>query len=249
MRSASAWRSAEDGARRRAATLATVLLLAALLRASAGFAGEEPEPAGSVETAPPLALEALMRGMASSRGVVASFRERKQLSLLDVPLESLGTLYFVPPDRLARHMTQPTRSQLVIDGDRVRLLDASGEDAMDLSRSPVARVYLDNFTVLFGGDLAELERRYEVDFETAAERWTLRLVPRSDRVKRFVESVVLRGDPVAMREMVVIESDGDRTTTTFERVDPDHVFEAAELERLFGAADSPDPATGPGGAR
>jgi len=233
MRSGSVWSSARRGGGLRALRAAAAVLLVA----AAPLAGARSDP--KVPDTGSLELEKLMRGMAGSRGVVASFRETKELALLDVPIESRGTLYFVPPDRLARHMSAPTRSELVIDGDRVQFRDESGREGMDLSGSPIARVYLDNFTVLFGGDLPALEARYEVDFQSDEAQWKLRLVPRSKRVKRFVEHIELRGDPVAMREMVIVERDGDRTTTVFEQVDPDHAFARDELAQLFGEAARP----------
>ena len=49
-----------------------------------------------------LTLDDLLGHMATTRGVVADFREIKTLKLLDSPLESRGTIYFIPPDRLAR---------------------------------------------------------------------------------------------------------------------------------------------------
>jgi outer membrane lipoprotein-sorting protein len=200
-----------------------------------------PAPAADDAKSPPT-LEALMQGMAGTSGVVARFREVKHLALLSEPLESRGTLYFVPPDRLSRETTAPSASRLVIDGDRFSFHDVAGSEAVDLSASPVAREYVSNFIVLFNGDLEELRRRYEPRF-TAGEdgRWTLELRPRRRPLRDFIDRVTLEGAGRAMTRMELVEAGGDRTTTWFEEVRTDHVFGAEELARIF-SADAPDPA-------
>src|SRR5512138_2290844 len=107
---------------------------------------------GAPQSDSPATLEALMRGMAGASGVEAHFREEKRLALLSEPVESRGTLYFVPPNRLSRETSEPSRSRLVIDGDRVSFDDAAGGNTVDLSASPIAREYVANFVVLFNGD-------------------------------------------------------------------------------------------------
>src|SRR5262245_34974195 len=131
--------------RRRQRSIAAALCAAALL---ASPAPGEPQ-ASEDQQAGPATLEALMRGMAGASGVEARFREEKRLALLSEPIESRGTLYFVPPNRLSRETTEPSRTRLVIDGERFSFRDAAGSEAMDLSASPIAREYVANFIVLF----------------------------------------------------------------------------------------------------
>ncbi len=174
-----------------------------------------------------------MRGMAGAPGVVARFREQKQLALLSEPLESRGTLYFVPPNRLSRETSEPSKTRLVIDGDRFFFLDAAGSQAMDLSASPIAREYVSNFIVLFNGDLDALRRRYEPRFSAGASGWKLELVPRARRLREFIERVTLEGSGRALDRMELVEAGGDRTTTWFEAVRSDRAFSDEELARIF----------------
>jgi outer membrane lipoprotein-sorting protein len=198
-------------------------------------------PAGAEpgESAQPPTLEALMRGMAGASGVEARFREEKRLALLSEPLESRGTLYFVPPNRLSRQTTEPSASRLVIDGDRVSFRDAAGGDAMDLSASPIAREYVSNFIVLFNGDLDALRERYRTDFRADAKGWQLALTPRGAPLSDFIERVTLVGRGRALERMELVETGGDRTTTWFEQVKTDRVFSADELKRIFSEPTAP----------
>lgn len=174
-----------------------------------------------------------MRGMASTPGVVARFREVKELGMLSVPLEARGTLYFVPPDRLARVTTEPAPTRLVIDGDRFAYRDEAGGEAADISSNPLAREFVRSFIVLFNGDLEALRERYRADFSVEERRWTLRLVPRRRPLADFVEGITLEGAGRRLERIEMREVDGDRTVTTFEQVQVDRRFEASELERIF----------------
>ena len=219
-------------ARGTAAALLAALLVA-IFGASAALGAEAADSPGAPDRDAPASLEALLGGMAGSSGVVARFREVKQLALLSEPLESSGMLYFVPPDRLARVTVVPDSARLVIDGDRFFFGDEAGDEAMDLSSNPIAREVVSNFIVLFNGDLHELRRRYEPSFESDAEGWSLALTPRRAPLRDIVARVTLEGRGRALTRMELVETGGDRTTTWFEDVRTDHAFGEAELARIF----------------
>src|SRR5512139_2926348 len=117
-------------------------LALACLAACAALGADEPAP-------PPLELDFLLLQMSGTPGVVADFHERKFLRLLDAPLESEGTIYFQPPDRLARVTTKPARTRLVLDGGRMRFADEAGASDVALADNPVARVFAENMVAIF----------------------------------------------------------------------------------------------------
>jgi outer membrane lipoprotein-sorting protein len=189
--------------------------------------------AGAAEPAP--TLEALMAGMAETPGVEARFLETKEIALLSEPILTRGTLAFVPPDRLLRTTSEPSRSRLVIAGDRFSFTDAAGGDAVDLSANPLAREFVDNFIVLFNGDLDALRRRYEPELRSgdSDSGWELALRPRHRPLSDLIERITLTGRGRALLRMEMLERDGDRTTTRFEEVKVDRRFTPEEVERLF----------------
>jgi hypothetical protein len=200
--------------------LASVLVLT-VLAATAGADG------GGLD------LATLMRRMAASSGVVARFREQKEMALLAVPLESSGVLYFAPPGRLARFTQQPSYSSLIIDGEELRFRESEGGEEFDLSGNPMARIFVDNFIVLFNGDLDALKDLYDTRLEGTPEAWTLELAPRRAPLDRVMEAITLHGGETGIERMVMLAKDGDRTTTRLESVDSNHGFSEAELVRLF----------------
>lgn len=199
--------------------------LAGVLLALLAHAEQPREPAG-------FGLAELMNGMASTAGVVADFREQKQIALLEKPLSSSGRIYFVPPDRLARFTLEPEASALIIDGAKLRFRQGDRE-AFDLSGNPMARIFIDNFIVLFNGDLPKLQDLYHTDFDAEGDHWTLILQPRRSPLRGLVENIALRGGREGIREMVMQNRDGDRTATTLDVIETDHHFTDGELEDLF----------------
>ncbi|MDX1650189.1 MAG: outer membrane lipoprotein carrier protein LolA, partial [Myxococcota bacterium] len=181
-------------------------------------------------------------------GVVARFREVKEIGMLSVPLEVRGTLWFVPPDRLARVTTEPSRTRLVIDGDRFAFHDEAGGESLDLAANPLAREFVENFIVLFGGDPQALRARYEPQLHLDGEAWRLVLRPRHRPLADVVERVTLEGEGRRLARMELRETDGDRTTTHFLEVDAERRFDEEELARIFGASGlsaPPGPAPAP----
>lgn len=202
--------------------LASVVALASLQADARADAGDGP-----------LELASLMRRMAASSGVVARFHEQKELALLALPLKSSGVLYFAPPGRLARFTEEPSYSSLIIDGDELRLREGEGSEEFDLSGNPMARVFVDNFIVLFSGNLDRLQALYDTKLRGVREAWTLELAPKQPPLSRVMEVITLHGGEHGIEQMVMLAVDGDRTTTRLESVDPDHGFTEAELKRLF----------------
>jgi hypothetical protein len=185
------------------------------------------------DPAPPPQLAELLDRMASSAGVEANFTESKELALLAAPLESRGVIYFEPPGRFARFTLRPGFTALVVDAEEIRLREGRDGEIVDLTQSPVARVFVDNIVVLWSGDREKLERHYTAAFRGTLEAWELRLTPRREPLSRAIEAITLRGDAVAVREMHVTENDGDRTVTRFETLSSDRTFTPAETRRIF----------------
>jgi Outer membrane lipoprotein carrier protein LolA-like len=179
-------------------------------------------------------LDVLLKKFAKSPGLFARFREEKHLAMLDAPLVNEGTIHFAPPQRLARHTERPQESTLLIDGNKLQFGDADGHESMDLGTNPVARLFVDSFTMLLEGNRAGLERIFKLQFTPRPHgAWQLVLVPRVAPMDKMIKDLSLRGEGLTLRDMDLRETSGDSTHTVFTAVDVEHRYGAAELARVF----------------
>jgi hypothetical protein len=134
---------------------------------------------------------------------------------------------------MARITRAPAATSLVINGARMSYRDGTGGNDVDLSGNRVARTIVENFVVLFNGDLDALHEHYNVGFDAQGARWQIRLVPKGPPLAQLIASIEMRGYGPALEQMVVVEKEGDRTTTFFHDVVTDIRFSPEELSRIF----------------
>jgi len=223
MRSCSASKAEPRRAAARCARAALLALAAVVLAA----------PARALD------LDELLQRMSETRGVHARFREVKEIALLEAPLESEGEIFFVPPRRFARLTTRPAATRFVIDGDALSFQDESGGQDFDLSESAMARTAVEGFLVLWNGDADGLRKRYATEFSADGQRWHLALTPRSSTMAAVLGRLTLEGDGSNLLEMILVESNGDRTVTRFQEVRSDAPLTPDEIARAFGKVDAP----------
>jgi outer membrane lipoprotein-sorting protein len=218
--------------RRARSFLATLLPICGVICSGGSLASDATDPA-------PTELAALMELFASSGGVRAHFRELRHLSILTDPIETTGMLYFAPPDRLARHVTRPGRSSVIVEAGRVSLADETGQQVYDFETNEIARALIGNLMVVFRGDLESLKARYSISFDSNGENWTLDLEPRSRALRGIVERIRFMGRSRELSVMETRESNGDRTIMRFSEIETDLSWEQRDLDTIF-SLDPPD---------
>jgi outer membrane lipoprotein-sorting protein len=178
-------------------------------------------------------LDGLLAEFAAMPGLRATFHEEKHIALLEEPLVSEGTLHFAPPGRLARHVTSPSPSSVVIDGDKLLFGDAKGTRELDLAARPPVRAFVDAFVKLLAGDKPALERLFAAELEPGKAGWRLVLRPKSSPLKDVFDRLEAEGAGVVLSRLGVYERSGDSTETTFRDVDATRAYAPDELERVF----------------
>jgi hypothetical protein len=182
-------------------------------------------------------LESLLARFAGLPGLEARFVEEKRIALLAVPVRSEGRIYFAPPGRLLRRVTSPEASSALIDEGRLRMRQGERTEELSIDENPVLRGFIDSFRAVLAGDRAALERFYRAEVsarpEEGAGGWELRLRPRNGPLARFLREIRMRGTDATLREMRMVEVNGDETRTEFHDVNTRRRYEAAEARRLF----------------
>jgi len=164
---------------------------------------------------PQWGLEQLMARLRQVTQASARFHERKYFQIVEQPLDTYGTLSWAAPDRLEKLTLEPKRERFTVDGDR---LTVEGTDrkvrTMSLSEIPELRAFIESIRATLSGDLAMLERFYQVSLDGNAADWQLVLRPRESRMRQFVTSIRIFGSNAVVHRVITQEADGDRSEMT-----------------------------------
>jgi hypothetical protein len=208
--------------------LCLVLGLACVLGSGPSFDAHAQAP-----QAKPLTLETLLAGFAAMPGLQAEFREEKHMALLAEPLINEGSLHFAS-GKLARHVTSPVASRVLIADGLLEFGDGSGKETIDLDANPVVRLFVDSFVHIFAGDRAALDQLYAIQFSPVEDgQWLLVLRPRMSPIDKVIDRVIVEGKQLAITKMRIIEIGGDETVTVFSKVDTAKKYSARELADVF----------------
>jgi len=196
---------------RRVAVVAALLLWGSLpwAAAAAGRPLQGDERARAIE-----GLQARQREVQTLRAAVV---QRKRHPLLKGEVVTEGILLFSRPNRLRWEVATPERTIIVIDDQALVIYHPERKEAerRDLREDFGSRAVVDFLTAGVNLNVAEMEKRFQVDVYRDDGRLSLVLTPQSRWVARAITSVRITqedADPLP-RQIVVVGQKGDRTET------------------------------------
>ena len=160
-------------------------------------------------------LAELMAALAAVPEAKDSFVETRHSALLAAPLVLKGSLVYVRPDRLEKHVLAPYVERTVITGGTVTVENRSLKQkrTFSLTSSAPVSALIESMRATLAGDRAALERYYEVQLDGRAEAWTLGLVPRDPKLASLVKRIRIAGERAQLKRIEIEEASGDRTVT------------------------------------
>ena len=174
-----------------------------------------PAPALAAERAPQT-LADLMQQMAQVKSARGTFIERRELRLLNAPLDLSGTLIYEAPDRLERHTLKPNAESMILTKDTLTLEDKASKRVrtLPLQQYPLVWAFTASIRSVLAGDLATLSRFYDTEFTRVAGGWRLRLHPKESKLRTYIDDIRLTGTGAALRTVEINEAGGDRSLMT-----------------------------------
>jgi len=164
-------------------------------------------------------IEQLMQELARVKSAKARFVERKHLAILTAPLESSGTLTYIAPHRLEKHTLSPRTESLLLERDRLTLESTQPKRrrTIRLEDYPVVGVFVESIRSTLAGDLALLNRLYEVALEGDEHKWRLVLKPSDPKMQEMVREIRIGGSRNWIGSIEFLEPGGDRSVMTITR--------------------------------
>jgi outer membrane lipoprotein-sorting protein len=188
--------SGSDAALTRRAAAAAALLLWAL-------------PAAA--QAAPFGLEQLMAELRQVKSATGRFVERKELHMLDKPVEASGTLIYLAPDQMQKITISPSWERLAVRQSTLTIEQDGKSRSFTLADRPEIGAFVESIRATLAGDLATLERFYTVTLTGDAADWRLSLVPKERKLQELVKDIRISGSGRSIRTVETEEADGDRS--------------------------------------
>jgi len=160
---------------------------------------------------------ALLQGVLAELGrhaaVRADFTQTRSNPALTRPQVSQGRLLFVLGHGMLWQTVSPYRETIALTGSRSARIDADGSAHPMRGERGVSQVS-QMLQAMLGGKLDEALRQFNVAASGAPARWTLRFVPRQERVARVLGNIELQGDDY-LQGITIVMQDGARTEIRF----------------------------------
>jgi hypothetical protein len=138
----------------------------------------------------------------------ASYTEEQTLAVLDVPLESHGTLTFRAPDILEKSVANGGGSYRV-EGQQLQVEQGGVQRQIALDSYPALAAFVASFRATLAGDQQTLERYYTVRLEGGQTDWTLTLVPTQSDMAAVIKRITIHGSGNQIDLIETAEQSGD----------------------------------------
>lgn len=164
-----------------------------------------------VPTARAAEIEKLMASMAVVKHRIVSYKEEKQMEMLEESLHSDGRLEYIAPDKLIRSVMKPVEIRYVIDSRQLTIEKGGKLQVRSLENLPLVRVFVESLRSVLAGDLDTLNKHYSIAFSGYPLAWKLILQPKDKKLAAYIKKLELSGTGDDIQLYIVEDNNGDLT--------------------------------------
>ena len=142
------------------------------------------------------------------------FTELRESRWLAAPIKSSGTMRSSVTS-LEKRVEQPRLEIWRILDDRMQV-SMPGSDSVKeilLDQAPAAAALANTLRRVMAGDLDALTKDFQLKLSGDESEWGVQLIPRHADVARQLKQIALQGAGQRLSVIVIVETQGDRTTT------------------------------------
>lgn len=165
---------------------------------------------GSAAAAAPPALDARLAAIRGTLVDEVPFWEERHSPLLAKPAVFEGMLrYDATANVMSKLVQSPEAVSMTVD-DRFVSVEREGKTRrIKLKGRPELRALLAGFRGLLTGDTQELEKHFELAFSESDDTWQLEMTPRSRRLAKHVEVMIVDGTHSGVTAICTRMTNGD----------------------------------------
>ena len=175
-------------------------------------------------------LQNVLAELGKHQAVRAEFSQVRENPALAKPQQSRGRLLFVLGHGMLWQTLTPYPETLALTSSHTARIDTDGRLQRVRSERGVSQVS-QMLQGMLGGHLDEALRQFKVEASGTRARWTLRFVPKQERMARVLGSITLDGDGY-LQGISIVMQDGARTTIRFSNTRDAAALDALEKHAL-----------------
>jgi hypothetical protein len=151
-------------------------------------------------------LKRVLDELATHARVRADFIQSRENPALAQPQVSKGQLVFVTGHGMLWQVTQPYRETLALTGARTARIDEQGKLQVVRNGDRGVAQVTQMLQSMLSGQPDEALRQFDVQTQGNAAHWTLRFIPRQERMARVLRAIELSGDTFLQSIKVEMQS-------------------------------------------
>lgn len=149
--------------------------------------------------------------------VQGAFVQERHLKSLSKPMVTSGRFVLLPARGLIWHMQKPFDNRLRVRSDGIMQWNGTAWVAANAKKMSGQSQQIKLFLDLLGGNTQGLGKQFDLQLSGTAQKWTLRLNPKTALMKQIFNRIEISGDNV-VRRIELDEKQGDRTVMQFNRI-------------------------------
>lgn len=138
----------------------------------------------------------------------SEYTETQYLAMLEIPLESQGTLLFQTPDILEKTVANDGGSYRV-EGEQLQIEQSGKQHRIALDSYPALAAFVASFRATLAGDQRTLQRYYQITLQGNMDNWSLLLKPKQSDMAAMINTITLSGSGNRIRQIETVEQSGD----------------------------------------
>lgn len=144
---------------------------------------------------------------------VERFRETYTSHLLTHPTVKKGTLRFIPPSTLVKHVTSPFEEIFTAEGETLRYENPEQDISTTFAMQdvPTLSVFIQGLRSLFTGNVSQLRQHFHLTLTGTSQTWTLNLRPVNMPDSHTIDCIQFMGTNSRLRVIEVREVNGDHS--------------------------------------
>lgn len=159
----------------------------------------------------------LAQTLQKPKNVQGAFTQQRYLKSLTKPMTTTGQFVLLPKRGLLWHMQKPFDNRLRVRADGIMQWNGTTWVNAQQSKASGQNQQIKLFLDLLGGNTQGLEKQFDLQLTGTAQKWTLRLHPKTALMKQIFHYIEITGDEV-VRRIELNEKQGDRTVMQFQQV-------------------------------